>query len=788
MPDIISSLASNACQCLQGDIDSALNNISQKANAGAAKLAEMITGPLNNPINAINNTVLNAQHALATGFESQLKGLMGGIVGGAVGALNSSCFLKPFADFFGQVNGIIGKLAGIIEGLDLSIPTLNLNFQIALHVNICGGADTFSGPLASIFGASGLSLSGAFPIAGAFAGMSFPSLDYAGKFKEMVGSVVNITSMEKMVDNVLDAVDSRISEVTGQISDGIDAVKNWGENAAKTVNGIVATVKDPSAALSSIAKSVVPPSAVAWGAKFAGLFGFGAPKVPGGDTPKKPRDVNYLTKKAVGEKINTLLQANAIINSPNAGMFQGVHDALFSGFHAGTDEELGAEIKKVLGMENSPVSNVDVARDIKKLAGDMSVEGMALAEQRTFSEAIRNLGSSDTALSDQIARTAAAEDRFSATASESRDLARSDRAIAHANVEIERSTTIINDALAQRVTQTPEERILTDQLIADERGFQVSQIANRTKLQAERDETARFAQDKGPLSNSDALSTAAGERPTSEPRFSSLVPVPGAGERLETVFTPPASTTVEGAGTGFAPHTEGESEAMRVAKDQVTKRQEIIATYENVLTNYREERAVSGTTSIEKLQIDKSIAETEIAKARQELQLLTDRNRVLHEETVDILNFTSNESRSQRLAAMIPDSRLAAAASSQPGTVPQNISSQQPGNDNSALARRAVGTLPTAGDARLAALVEQNTRTSADSARFEALVQPARPSSPKLESLVQTPGSSAALEARAKIPNSDEVFAARSIEVIEAREKKPPLWLAQFITTGLAPQ
>jgi len=52
---IISSLASNACQCVETDINKALSNLTQKANSGVSKLTDMVTNTLNTPFSKINN-------------------------------------------------------------------------------------------------------------------------------------------------------------------------------------------------------------------------------------------------------------------------------------------------------------------------------------------------------------------------------------------------------------------------------------------------------------------------------------------------------------------------------------------------------------------------------------------------------------------------------------------------------------------------------------------------------------------------------------------------------------
>lgn len=214
----LGTIANNACQCIQQDIDKALGDLTGKVNKAANKLTDMITGPLNEPITKINNAVLDAQHAAATAFEGTLKGAIGDVIGGATSALGASCFTAPIADFLsgieGAADGIISQFAGIINGMDFRIPTLNLKFQIDMAVNICGATDTFSGPLAGILGAGGLGLNGGFNISGAFAGMVFPpGGDYEAKFKEMIGSVTNIMNMEKVVDNVVSAVNDRIDAV-----------------------------------------------------------------------------------------------------------------------------------------------------------------------------------------------------------------------------------------------------------------------------------------------------------------------------------------------------------------------------------------------------------------------------------------------------------------------------------------------------------------------------------------------------------------------------------------------
>src|SRR5262245_52896195 len=136
---IIDTLASNACGCIQNDINKALSDIEQKANKASQKLNDLITGPLNEPINKINDSVLQAQNTLATGFESELQGAVQAMADATFGtSLNTSCFLQPFADFKEQVDVNISNLANLIRGMDFRIPTLNAQFQIAMAVNICG--------------------------------------------------------------------------------------------------------------------------------------------------------------------------------------------------------------------------------------------------------------------------------------------------------------------------------------------------------------------------------------------------------------------------------------------------------------------------------------------------------------------------------------------------------------------------------------------------------------------------------------------------------------------------
>lgn len=390
---IIETLAKNACECLQNDLNQALEDLAKKAEDGVRKLNRLVTGPLNEPVNKINDTILQEQHDLATEFQDQLQGAVKDITDGVFGSsLNSSCFLKPFADVAEQTNRLIGRLADTIRDLDLRIPTLDLKFQISLSTNICGNADEFTAPLLDLLASAGLSIGGAFDIATAFEGMIFPpDGNYEALFKETVGSLVDVKNMEGMIDNVLSAVNGRVDEITGKVTEGVDAVKDWGKEAAKTFNEVKETIADPSKALMELQNSIPLPGVVAWAAQFAGLFGFDAPGVAGGGSPKKPRDVNYLTEKIAGERANTLLQQNDLQKSTPAGSFD-----QFSGFHGssdiGTDAGLGRELKSVMGMTDSPLSNGNFASIVKKVAGEMSVEGfIATTQQKPFPETVATL-------------------------------------------------------------------------------------------------------------------------------------------------------------------------------------------------------------------------------------------------------------------------------------------------------------------------------------------------------------------------------------------------------------
>jgi hypothetical protein len=198
--------------------------------------------------------------------------------------------------------------------------------------------------------------------------------------------------MQGMVDNVIGAINDRINNVTGQITAGVDAVKDWGTQAAKAVNEISATISDPSKAIAELQNRIPVPGAVAWAAQFAGIFGFSAPGIGGGGSPKRPRDVNYLTKQAIGENINSLLQLNDL-HQTGGDLFQGISDKI-SGFHGvdvSTDEGLGKALKSVMGMKDSILSDQVFAQTVKKVASDMSAEGLAQAAQRTVPEAIEHL-------------------------------------------------------------------------------------------------------------------------------------------------------------------------------------------------------------------------------------------------------------------------------------------------------------------------------------------------------------------------------------------------------------
>lgn len=722
---IIDTLASNACGCIQTDISKALADLSGKATKAASKLTDAITGPLNNPITLINNTVLQAQNTFATGFESQLKGAVQDLVDSTVGtSLNTSCFLQPFADFKSQVDANIDFLGGLIQGMDFRIPTLNLNFQIAMAVNICGAADTFSGPLATILGSAGLGTNGSFDIAGAFAGMIFPTTSYEEMFKQTIGSVVNVGNMQNMMDSVISSINDRVSSITGTVEAGVDAVKNWGTETARTVNDLAATISDPSKAIAEITNKIPIPGAVVWAAQFGGLFGFNAPVIGGGGSPKRPRDVNYLTDKAQGQRINTLLSLHDL-HASDVASFMGIDDSI-SGFHGlsdiGTDDGLGRQLKNVMSMKDSPLSNAEYARQVKSVASDMSIEGMAAAEQRTLPEAIQHI---NTTIPSEL------------QASLDRSQINIDSIQRNYN-----AATAISNELTARVGSTtdpliPEEVILlarADKTASDALTLIIKAQAEQVRLQ----NAINALPSTSPAlpGGSDERLSDLYRRPVEEPRYSTFTRVPGTEGRQEQVV----DTDSTQLGQTLATNAAGRSTADVAFAARLN--------------------AASGRTPEENAEADRNF------EAR-----LNERRGTLP---------PSNDTRLSSLTPTpVADSTLGARASSQPGSdvVLTNTSRTQPSNDTSGFGRREQGFIPGPGQTApqpSSEFISQELPPAAPGRR-EGGFRPPTPAS-----LQENPGSREAQALRETLPNSDTALTQRSAAAVDKVATTPPVWLKSF--------
>ena len=842
----IGTFADNACSCLQQDINKALGDLSSKVNTAASKLSNMITGPLNNPITQINQTVLDAQHAAATAFEGTVKDTIQGVISGATSALGTSCFTQPFADFLdgleAEANGFISGLAGLITGMDFTIPTINLNFQIALSVNMCGGSDLFSGPLASILAAGGLSAKGAFDISGAFAGMIFPpGGDYEAKFKEMIGSVTNIMNMQNVIDNVVSAVNDRIDAITGKIDAGIDAVKNFADNASKQVNSIVATISDPSRAVSELVNRIPIPGAVMWAAKFAGMFGFGPPGIGGGGKPLKPRDVNYLTKKGVGGEVNSLLNRHEL-SKTDPEFFNTIADRLeLAGFHRekelATEEGLGKALKQATGETDSPLSDAEFAQMVKQQAAQQSMEGSALATPAEIA-AVEAQQEQLTQLQNSVA---AAQDELKQLQEQNiPGVAEANKHLEEINTSLSDNINTLHDLRELRTdpSLTTADKAALDSTIVDleqnRRDFQDS----HSRITDIRDGLIRDATPLPGGGGSLPASELAGARPPEEPRFSTLVPIPGSEPRFETVTPNPANASTTNFGDSTIPsYGERLNEATKKASDIQDAQQRAQFAIEDA----QELRATKGLSTAEKANLDAIIAQGRVTQDQ-----LSTAFRAAEENRLAVLSeppapFQSRDNLSTSVASPLPrqgstdplagfDTRAYNAEVDKVAktirgpfqnltdTQIENLSPDRRASIRSLQANEQVATLPAStwtrstprtateealqrglitqedvsfsnllnkGGVGTAALEDQarellrgaprNTVTS------EVIVDRRSSLSTQSSTFSSSPGGTAALQARANVPNNEELLAQRIAEAHETRISTPPPWLDNFL-------
>ncbi len=292
-------LPGSACQCIQDDIQKALDVMNKGANE-ATKALNKATKLLNTPANIINETVLQAQHDHVASFEADLRNSIRDITTGINKTLNASCFTAPLAEFTALIEPPLLGLSVALSLLDLRLPTININFQISLAVNICGIEDIFTSQLQNMLLAGGFNPNGFFDPSQAFAGMTFPGAEYEAMFKQTITGMTNVADMQGMLDHALNA----------SVGSALDAVQDWQNKATQAFNDISKIASDPSQILSQIQAKIPVPASVAKAAQFAAQMGFAAPGVGGGSFPKIPIDVNFMTKGESGGKANTVLQIN----------------------------------------------------------------------------------------------------------------------------------------------------------------------------------------------------------------------------------------------------------------------------------------------------------------------------------------------------------------------------------------------------------------------------------------------------------------------------------------------
>lgn len=743
---LIQSLSSNACQCLEQELNDALNNITNTVNTNVNKLGDIVTGALNAPATIINDTVLAAQNDLAAGFENQLKGVVADITAGITGNLDESCFLKPFGDFFAEINatadGVVGAFANAIRGLDLRLPTLDFNFKLGIAVNVCGAVDNFSPSLQSVFSGAGLSAVGGFDISNAFSGMTFPNASYEAMFKDTMGKIVNVGNMQGVVGNTLGAVGGRIDSVTGQISSGINAVSNWGKESARTVNNIVSTVKDPSAAVSKLVSQTVPPSAVAWAGQFASMFGFAPPGIAGGSFPIKPKDVNYLINKEVGKKLNEIMQTGQRITE---GFFQGIQDAL-SGFvglaNLATEEGLGQAFKSVMGMEESSLTDAKFAEIVKRTAAEMALEGAGIETDNFTSVGANVLRSTPTLTSDQLSAIPGYDIATNGIAESTLQIEQSELALAEARQL--RS----NSSLTYQDKQEIDESIAAISKIRDE-AIKSKEYFTQTRSEIVRENLTTLF----PGTNDMSLAQVAGSIPSTESRFPDLVPIPGVGIRTESVENISSTGTIYGSSATV-------NEELARAHNVLTSTQETLNNANQALVDARDIRS-SLTDPLEIAQVDQTIANIERSRQQTQNQLIEAQRAVAQVER-DTIPYpgTRELSLSQPVLTAANDPRIV--------------------GFNGLTATQVRNLSPERQEIVLQLARNRDFKLTGSSPSFHAVI-----TTPTTQAITQdifdAPGSSLAISLRSNIENHEEVLVTRAMTAIEDAETALPEWLASLI-------
>ena len=565
--------------------------------------------------------------------------------------------------------------------------------------------------------------------------------------------------------------------------------------AAKTANQVIATTQDPSAALAALTSRIIPPSAVAWGAQFAGLFGFNAPGVLGGNFPVKPRDVNYLVKKEIGKKINELLSSEDRIVD---GFFTDVTDAL-SGFAGLSPDEveqgLGNVLKSTLGFTDSPLGDAEFAKTVKLVAAEMGTEGAALLAATSSPEALATrfqrfdpetaVGLSKLSLNEaqqlyeagtisgseyvvaERAAFARGEDLRLIPSETNEELARINQNISINNQIVARADEELNAARELRSSPdlTAEDKAEIDAIIVDS---QVKKALALTVVSRSLAEQARVIQEQSvPLSNSEDLRSIAGRVPT-EQRFSSLIPVSGEGARVESVNTSLGTTQLVATQDDLVVKDE-----LSLLNEKIALDKEIVLKADVALDAARDIRDTPGLLPSEVADLDAIIVKA--TRSREEALRSASEG---EKERVRLLKNQPLPPEGVNKANRIP-------GTSQDNTFFNRLEGGRPTNTSAAAA--AGQTFPVSNTGTGSSSGETSTGSQKISGDFEVTVKAAARDNPEklAEFIRNNPGSTVARAARAALPNSEESLADRAEAAVVALEQTPPTWLSNFITQHL---